>query len=688
MGHIGLSLSVKIGLIGVFYLMPIISFYYSFTIFSGRNLSFLETEHLGSKILEVTSKLKAYAFHLEFSGEFDASTLEFQTLMPKEQFSEDNSDATFKDLAEASKNWTTKILPAQIKNPLGASPLPNTSVAWDQYKKSGKTSEDKKNLLLTLKKDIDEAFQSIPESSNLILDFDLATYTLIDLALFTLPKISNQIQFSATIKDSQLSKDQGLLINSTLNEIKGKIKKYQSFESAFDSDPNKKVRDHLISKTSNFVNDLERLIEPVLSSSSSIPLKSQSLAAIYLASVNLGGELQTLIQMHLHSRISKIWSERIQTLTLSSLLWALALFLSFKVQRSIVHSVQLILRRLSLVLQDSHQTSDQLSESARSASESAATEAAAVQQSVASLSEMSSMLSQTAKDAEITQKTVEESFVTSQKGISLIRDLGKTMDKMAASSDQLMEINKIIEEIDKKTRVINDIVFKSQLLAVNAAIEAARAGHQGKGFGVVANEVSNLASISGKAATEITSLIQNSLQKVNTIVLQSSDYIKSGQQQTIQSIELFELIANSIVNVKENANQILNATREQNTAIEQTSIAMSTLNKSVQTNQHLSQQCLAQSKSIKESTKSLSYIEKALIFSVFGTLNKSVDSTVSMTNDLSERPPSPLNHNGEVASPTIASLEELSNNIVSKASKLNQKETNLNQNDANHRDAA
>jgi methyl-accepting chemotaxis protein len=90
---------------------------------------------------------------------------------------------------------------------------------------------------------------------------------------------------------------------------------------------------------------------------------------------------------------------------------------------------------------------------------------------------------------------------------------------MNKSNDEISSIVKVIAEIGDKTKVINDIVFQTKLLSFNASVEAARAGEQGKGFAVVAEEVGNLATMSGKAAEEISSMLGDSMGKVELIVM-------------------------------------------------------------------------------------------------------------------------------------------------------------------------
>ena len=80
------------------------------------------------------------------------------------------------------------------------------------------------------------------------------------------------------------------------------------------------------------------------------------------------------------------------------------------------------------------------------------------------------------------------------------KDTIETLDTTASDVKNMMTL---IETINQKTSVINDIVFQTKLLSFNASVEAARAGEHGKGFAVVAEEVGNLAQMSGNAAQEI-----------------------------------------------------------------------------------------------------------------------------------------------------------------------------------------
>ena len=79
----------------------------------------------------------------------------------------------------------------------------------------------------------------------------------------------------------------------------------------------------------------------------------------------------------------------------------------------------------------------------------------------------------------------------------------------------MTEIDKEVNAINEAITVIDQIAFQTNILSLNAAVEAATAGEAGKGFAVVAQEVRNLASRSAEAANEIKTLVQNATTKAN-----------------------------------------------------------------------------------------------------------------------------------------------------------------------------
>lgn len=125
----------------------------------------------------------------------------------------------------------------------------------------------------------------------------------------------------------------------------------------------------------------------------------------------------------------------------------------------------------------------------------------------------------------ITSNQIETSTSEVQNGISsasnithLIQKLSKSIEEMKNSSEDLASLNKAMKSVEKNADVINGIVFKTQLLSVNASIEASKAGDSGKGFSVVAEEVAKLAINSGKASEDIQGIVDRaSLQVMKTV---------------------------------------------------------------------------------------------------------------------------------------------------------------------------
>lgn len=155
-----------------------------------------------------------------------------------------------------------------------------------------------------------------------------------------------------------------------------------------------------------------------------------------------------------------------------------------------------------------------------------------------------------------------------------------TQDNFSKNSSDLEILRQHLESLDSKTQMINEIVFQTKLLSFNASVEAARAGEAGKGFSVVAEEVGNLAQMSGSTALEISKMLNENRGTISGVIQEGqkrSSEVSRATEQNVRKMKessqgcltSFEQISKTTQASTEAMSEIRNQAKEQLSALEE-----------------------------------------------------------------------------------------------------------------------
>ncbi|MEI0486029.1 methyl-accepting chemotaxis protein [Brachyspira intermedia] len=219
-------------------------------------------------------------------------------------------------------------------------------------------------------------------------------------------------------------------------------------------------------------------------------------------------------------------------------------------------------------------------------------QAASLEETAASMNQMASAIKESAENVSTSTSMVSEAKEDLVKAGNIVEDSVSKMNDVYESSNKIMDITKLIE----------GIAFQTNILALNASVEAARAGDQGRGFAVVASEVRNLAQTTQESVKNITSLITDSNEKINLAA-------KSVQE----SKEIFDEISDKMDKASSLMDRINIAAQEQEKGIEQINIAISNMDGAVQKNAALVTEATSASESLlseaNELVRSIEYFK-------------------------------------------------------------------------------
>lgn len=254
------------------------------------------------------------------------------------------------------------------------------------------------------------------------------------------------------------------------------------------------------------------------------------------------------------------------------------------VTEDVKQSVKKILTELSETGQNLSSLSLELTSTSHKLAEGSTQQAASIQETSSTLEESSSMVHQTTqntKEAETLARTTKD---FANKGNSEMNTMLGAMEELKRSS---AEISKII-------KVIDEIAFQTNILSLNAAVEAARAGDAGKGFAVVAEEVRNLAQRSAQAA------------KDTAIIIESNIDLSE------KCLTITELVSGSLAEINSESSKVSELLGEISTASQEQEIGISQINKAISQMEHVLQGNAATAQSSALSAEQLTSYSETL----------------------------------------------------------------------------
>jgi methyl-accepting chemotaxis protein len=184
-------------------------------------------------------------------------------------------------------------------------------------------------------------------------------------------------------------------------------------------------------------------------------------------------------------------------------------------------------------------------------------------------------------------------------------------EQMASIADTVMRLSEQSQAISEIVASVSGLAEQSNLLAVNAAIEAAKAGEQGRGFGVVAQEVRNLAEQSRQATKQVRLILMDIQKAISAAVMtteKGSRIVAKGMEQTGQAEQAINALSEYIMNAAQAAAQISASSQQQLAGMDQVAIAMEQIKQVAAENAASAKQSEVSAKNLHELGQKLAVI--------------------------------------------------------------------------------
>ncbi|EQC51330.1 methyl-accepting chemotaxis protein [Bacteriovorax sp. DB6_IX] len=345
------------------------------------------------------------------------------------------------------------------------------------------------------------------------------------------------------------------------------------------------------------------------------------------------------------------------------ILFVIVLAIGLMVARVISSPIANANNNLTSVSSDVSENSEKIKSYSANLNDYSGELSSSIQETVTTMDELTQMVNKNLDNIELTSNMSQSSQNVANDGLATVTTMLEAMNQINSTNEnisfemqqintQMEEIISVIQEIASKTTVINDIVFQTKLLSFNASVEAARAGEHGKGFSVVAEEVGNLATASGSAATEISEMLSNSVSKVQGIIEMtkskvetatkgSKEKVEAGQKVAQECGEKLQEILNNVNEVNKTVSEVKLASNEQAAGIKEVSKAMQRLDQVCSDTQQIANEVFTISTVLESGSEKLYTIVEGLDGLVSGKdtgRTQNIDNATSM-EELENQPP-------------------------------------------------
>ncbi len=275
-------------------------------------------------------------------------------------------------------------------------------------------------------------------------------------------------------------------------------------------------------------------------------------------------------------------------------------------------SLSAVISQVNEAVEATASAATQISSSSEEMAAGAQEQSAQATEVASAVEQMTATILQTTKHAATAADKSKKAGATAKDGGNIVAQTVQGMNRIADvvmhAAEAVQELGKNSDKIGEIVQVIDDIADQTNLLALNAAIEAARAGEQGRGFAVVADEVRKLAERTTKATKEIASMIRH-IQKDTSGAVES---MHKGTEEVNTGKQMAEKAGSALNEIISGADEVVDVVTQVAAASEEQSAAAEQIGKNIESISAVTQQSAAGTQQIARAAEDLNQLTDKL----------------------------------------------------------------------------